>query len=373
MWSGDSSKDAGVAVLVRSEWIDKVVNVNRVNERIVVIKLVIGAVLVNVLSVYAPQVGRTIEEKDKFWEELFDIVNNIPSTEKVVVAGDLNGHIGEERDGYETIHGGYSFGMRNAEGERILEFADATNMVVCNSVFKKRESQLITYESGGVRSTVDYILMRNRDRQCVRNVKTIPGEECVRQHRLLIADLRFAGTTRRRKTYVPKLKTWKLRDKNLKQEFADKLKVQNTKNGTNDGVDEKWERMRDILLTTAKDVCGISRQPPRHKETWWWNEEVAKAVKNKREIFKNWQKNKTNQNREHYREAKRNCKKSIAIAKKAKSEKFADELDCEEGRRRVFRIAKQLARDGQDVVNVNCLKDKSGKVVVDNEEIKRIW
>ena len=135
MWNGDGSKDVGVAVLIRSEWIDKVVNVNRVNERIVVIKLVIGAVLVNVLSVYAPQVGRTIEGKDKFWEELFDVVNNIPSAEKVVVAGDLNGHIGKEKDGYETIHGGYSFGMRNAEGDRILEFAAATNMVICNSFF----------------------------------------------------------------------------------------------------------------------------------------------------------------------------------------------------------------------------------------------
>ena len=59
---------------------------------------------------------------------------------------------------------------------------------------------------------------------------------------------------------------------------------------------------------------------------------MAKAVKNKREMFKNWQKNKTSQNGEHYREAKRNCKKSIAIAKKDKSEEFADELDSEEGR-----------------------------------------
>ena len=32
-----------------------------------------------------------------------------------------------------------------------------------------------------------------------------------------------------------------------------------------------------------------------------------------------------------------------------------------------------FSRDGQDVVNVNCLRDKSGKVVVDSEEIKRIW
>ena len=59
--------------------------------------------------------------------------------------------------------------------------------------------------------------------------------------------------------------------------------------------------------------------------------------------------------------------------KKAKNQEFADELYSEEGRRRVFRIAKQLARDGRDVVNVNCLKGKSGKMVVENEEMKRIW
>ena len=41
MWSGDNFKVAGVTVWIRSEWTDKVVNVNRVNERTVVIKLVI--------------------------------------------------------------------------------------------------------------------------------------------------------------------------------------------------------------------------------------------------------------------------------------------------------------------------------------------
>ena len=44
--------------------------------------------------------------------------------------------------------------------------------------------------------------------------------------------------------YVPKLKAWKLKDENLKQEFADKLKLQNSISSTNDGVDEKWQRMR---------------------------------------------------------------------------------------------------------------------------------
>ena len=91
-------------------------------------------------------------------------------------------------------------------------------------------------------------------------MKTIPGEECVRLHRFLIADFVFVGTKGRRKTYLAKLKTWKLKDEDFKQESADKLKVQNTKNGMNDGVDDKWRRMR-YPTTTAEGVSGISRQP----------------------------------------------------------------------------------------------------------------
>ena len=72
------------------------------------------------------------------------------------------------------MHGGYSFGLGNSEGEIILEFAFATNMVICNSMFKKKEHQLITNESGGVASTVDYILTRVGDRKTVQNTKTIP-------------------------------------------------------------------------------------------------------------------------------------------------------------------------------------------------------
>ena len=68
----------------------------------------------------------------------------------------------QERVGYEAVHGGYSFELRNTEGERILEFAFAISMVICNSTFKKRENQLITYECGGVASTVDYILSSNQ-------------------------------------------------------------------------------------------------------------------------------------------------------------------------------------------------------------------
>ena len=37
----------------------------------------------------------------------------------------------------------------------------------------------------------------------VRNVKVLPGEECVSQHRLVIADMILTTTTQKRIKYTP--------------------------------------------------------------------------------------------------------------------------------------------------------------------------
>ena len=46
--------------------IDSVVDVVRVNERIMYVKLVIEKQIVNIVSAYGPQVGLSAEEKDDF-------------------------------------------------------------------------------------------------------------------------------------------------------------------------------------------------------------------------------------------------------------------------------------------------------------------
>ena len=41
------------------------------------------------------------------------------------------------------------------KGERILEFAEAVGYVVTSTLFKKRQSYLVTCESGGNKTSVD--------------------------------------------------------------------------------------------------------------------------------------------------------------------------------------------------------------------------
>jgi len=59
----------------------------------------------------------------------------------VVLAGDMNGHVGSSNADHDGTHGGFAYGERNADGCRILEFADGLNLVICNTLFMKQESQ----------------------------------------------------------------------------------------------------------------------------------------------------------------------------------------------------------------------------------------
>src|SRR5260221_12719443 len=101
------------------KWADEVVKVNRVNERIMCVKIIIGCRLFNIVSAYAPHVRKSEEEKDAFWDRLLMVLGEIPEGEAILLGGDLNGHVGAKINGYEAVHGGHGFGTKNMEGDRI--------------------------------------------------------------------------------------------------------------------------------------------------------------------------------------------------------------------------------------------------------------
>ncbi|XP_065318928.1 craniofacial development protein 2-like [Gordionus sp. m RMFG-2023] len=205
-WQGGNDGNPGVGVLVAENLVDKVVEVRRLDNQIMVIKMIFGRKLYNIISAYVPQVGRSEEEKDIFWDSLLGVTSRLANEEGIILANDLNGHVGASSEGYEGVHGGFSYGMRNLEGERILDFSDAMDMIVCNTMFKKESEKLVTYKSGSTKSAVDYLLLRRCDRYIVKNVKVIPGEECINQHRLVVGDLTLKGARVTKRKFVSRLK-----------------------------------------------------------------------------------------------------------------------------------------------------------------------
>jgi len=59
------------------------------------------------------------------------------------------------------------------------------------------------------------------DKLYIKNVNVIAGEECVSQHQLCVGDVVIYGAPRKEKRmHIPRMKVWKLREPNVKQEFA---------------------------------------------------------------------------------------------------------------------------------------------------------
>jgi len=76
----------------------------------------------------------------------------------------MNGHVRSSNVGYDGTHGGFRYGDRNADGSMILEFTDELHLVICNTLFMKQESQLLTYAAGPVKSAVDYIIVWRKNK-----------------------------------------------------------------------------------------------------------------------------------------------------------------------------------------------------------------
>ena len=166
-------------MFVAEEWIEIVFEVQRVYDRIILVKLIVSQCVVTFLSVYAPQSGLSDEVKDLFFDQLHAVTARIQGSEFLIPCGDQNGHVGRAGTGYREVHGGMGYGRPepDVEGERTLEYALAFNLLLRNTCFKKPDSHLIMYKLGKVAMQIGFILFHRTMRKLVTDVKVILGEE----------------------------------------------------------------------------------------------------------------------------------------------------------------------------------------------------
>ena len=118
-----------------------------------------------------------------------------------------------------------------------------------------------------MKSTVDYIMVRQEDKAKVPNVKVISSEECVPKHKLLVMDMWFKATKSWHRKFKPTVHVWKLKEEKTCEEYRCIVgnKVEEAKwKGL--GVNDHWQQMKGIMMETAQDICGMTRGPCRHKE-----------------------------------------------------------------------------------------------------------
>ncbi|KAK3507793.1 hypothetical protein QTP70_000403 [Hemibagrus guttatus] len=368
---GVDSKRNGVGVVLKEEFVRNVLEVKRVSDRVMSLKLEIEGVMLNVVSGYAPQVGCELEEKERFWSELDEVMESIPTGERVVIGADFNGHVGEGNTGDEEVMGRFGVKERNLEGQMVVDFAKRMDMGVVNTYFQKREEHRVTYKSGGRSTQVDYILCRRGNLKEISDCKVVVGESVARQHRMVVCRMTLMVCKTKRSKIEKKTKWWKLKKEECCEEFRQKLRQAL---GGQVVLPDDWETTAEVIRETGRKVLGVSSgRRKEDKETWWWNEEVQDSIQRKRLAKKKWDMDRTEENRQEYKELQHRVKREVSKAKQKAYDELYTRLDTKEGEKDLYRLARQRDRDGKDVQQVRVIKDRDGRVLTSEESVQRRW
>jgi len=72
-------------------------------------------------------------------------------------------------------------------------------------------------------------------------------------------------------------------------------------------------------METSQVTCGLLKGPCMHKETWWWNEEIAEAVREKKKKCGNWKNEKSTEVWKEYKKS-RQYAQSYFLSKEKETE-----------------------------------------------------
>ncbi|KAK3561567.1 hypothetical protein QTP86_010220 [Hemibagrus guttatus] len=155
-----------------------------------------------------------------------------------------------------------------------------------------------------------------------------------------------------------KIKWWKLKKEECCEEFRQKLRQAL---GGQVVLPDDWETTAEVIRETGRKV------------TWRWNEEVQDSIQRKRLAKKKWDMDRTEENRQEYKELQHRVKREVSKAKQKAYDELYTRLDTREGEKDLYRLARQRDRDGKDVQQVRVFKDRDGRVLTSEESVQRRW
>jgi hypothetical protein len=168
------------------------------------------------------------------------------------------GHVGTTNIGFEGLHVGFGYGDRNQDGNDILDFAVAYDLLVANT-FRKKRSHLVIFSSAQHSSQIDIVLTRRLDRRACLYCKVIPGECAVPQHKLVVDGFRMHVT----KACV----LWKLKEE-AQQSFKERMMTEGPWDQEG-GADSMWLKMATCIPKVAREVLGVTKGNKHEaKDTW---------------------------------------------------------------------------------------------------------
>ena len=117
-WSGRKSeerREAGVGFVIKTELVGKLLELSKGINDLMTLRLPLSSNKhATIVRAYASTMTNPDEVKDKFYNDLDDVISATPRTDKLILLGDLNARVGTDHQTWEGVIGPEGVGKCNS-------------------------------------------------------------------------------------------------------------------------------------------------------------------------------------------------------------------------------------------------------------------
>ena len=378
LYSGGDQHTEGVGMIISKKYTKSVMGFLPISRRVMVVKIEGKPFNLAIIQAYAPTAEHSEEDIEEFYEDLEKACKHVASTDIMVVMGDMNAKIGKGR--VDRYVGEFGLGERNDRGDRLLEFCVEKDLFVANTHFQQPARRLYTWKSPGDvhRNQIDYIMVRKRFSNSVKDCRTYQGADINSDHSLLVSKMKFRLKKIEKRKIKEQYNLDMLKQDNIQKQYA--VEVRNrfnallceesvqSDNGDESRIEKKWKCFKESVHEATKE-CTEKIERKKNKE--WMTDDILKLMEERREL-KN-----ANSSTEEYNMKDKEIKKACSLAKEAWFNEKCDEilkLDKSHNSKELHAKVKEVLGTNKKNTGVQaCIKDKEGNILFEKEKIEERW
>ena len=249
----------GLGLMLNEEAAQALIEWKLVSIRVIAARFQLTHTKATVIQVYVPTEDEEECDKDAFYDQLRDTINEISSHDVRLLIGDLNAQICADRQGLEQVIDPHVTATQtNDNGDRLLFFCNTNGLCIGNTYFVHKTIHRKTWRSldGVTKNEIDYICINNRWRSDLSDVRIYRGADIGSDHHLLMSTYRLRLKRKKECKQIRPIAVEKLKDATIAEQF--KIKLQNQFQLLQDAVDieDQWTGFKNTVIEVAEETIG---------------------------------------------------------------------------------------------------------------------
>ena len=195
---GKNRPYAGVGLMLNQRAMNSLIGHTFINERLMTAHFRCQIGILSIVIAYAPTEDKCSKVKDSFYDSLQKVLDDIPSKNFLVLAGDFNAKVGKSI--IPSVIGNFGVDSDISDnGHQLIDFAAYNGLSVMNTMFRHKRAHKFTWNNPDRlhKSMIDYILVRQRWRTSVQDTRVYRGADIGSDHHLLVSTFRLKFKTTR--------------------------------------------------------------------------------------------------------------------------------------------------------------------------------